>query len=216
MDNKIKIKKLKKADYMKFYNSLKKAREVNDHGLFVLLRAPSSFKETKNFLAQDNLGGFAIEPNGELISIHKNNAIAKLLNKKHILPQLVEHAFKNGATKGDCYGDFLANYYMQCGFIVVAKVPFKYVEDNPSNWNFKQFGEPFDYILARAVFNKKEYKKLKKQNGFIKLSDIEPYVKEFKDYTTALSYRDTILEDLKNLSYNEVIDYIKKNKDNKD
>ncbi len=213
MKNKLKIKKLKKKDYMKFYNSLKNAREVNPHGLFVLLRAPSTFKDTANFLAEDNIGGFAIEPNGELISIHKNNALAKLFNAKHILPQLVECAFKNGATKGDCYGEFLANYYMQCGFIVVAKVPFKYVEDNPSNWDFKQFGEPYDYVLARAVFNKKEYKKLKRSNGFIKLADIDPYVKEFNDYTLALSYRDNILEELKNLSYNEVIDFVKNNKD---
>lgn len=211
MENKFKITKLKQQDYLKFYESLKLSREQNKHGLFVLLRNPTDYKYTKNFLMQHNIGGFAITPDGEFVSVHKNNALAKMYNAKHILPQLVECAIKNGATKGDCYGEFLASYYMQCGFVVVAKVPFVNVYDNPKDWNYNTFGKPYVYILAKAVFDNAEYKRLTRNNAFADFCAIEPFIKEIKNYDHALEYRDNLLEKFKNMSYNQIIEYIQKN-----
>lgn len=211
MKTNYKIKKLKQKDYLEFYESLKRSREQNNHGLFVLLRNPEEYKYTKNFLMQHSIGGFAITPGGEFISVHKNNALAKVYNAKHILPDLVKSAFKNGAVKGDCYGEFLANYYMQCGFIVVAKVPFDKVYDNPKNWDYNTFGKPYVYILAKAVFDNAEYKRLINNNAFADFCAIEPFIKEIKNYDHALEYRDNLLEKFKNMSYNQIIEYIKKN-----
>lgn len=211
MKTNYKIKKLKQKDYLEFYESLKRSREQNNHGLFVLLRNPEEYKYTKNFLMQHSIGGFAITPDGEFISVHKNNALAKIYNAKHILPDLVKTAFKNGAMKGDCYGEFLANYYMQCGFIVVAKVPFDKVYDNPKNWDYNTFGKPYVYILAKAVFDNTEYKRLINNNAFADFCAIEPFIKEIKNYDHALEYRDNLLEKFKNMSYNQIIEYIKKN-----
>lgn len=211
MKTNYKIKKLKQKDYLEFYESLKRSREQNNHGLFVLLRNPEEYKYTKNFLMQHSIGGFAITPGGEFISVHKNNALAKVYNAKHILPDLVKSAFKNGAVKGDCYGEFLANYYMQCGFIVVAKVPFDKVYDNPKNWDYNTFGKPYVYILAKAVFDNTEYKRLINNNAFADFCAIEPFIKEIKNYDHALEYRDNLLEKFKNMSYNQIIEYIKKN-----
>lgn len=211
MKTNYKIKKLKQKDYLEFYESLKRSREQNNHGLFVLLRNPEEYKYTKNFLMQHSIGGFAITPDGEFISVHKNNALAKIYNAKHILPDLVKTAFKNGAVKGDCYGEFLANYYMQCGFIVVAKVPFDKVYDNPKNWDYNTFGKPYVFILAKAVFDNAEYKRLINNNAFADFCAIEPFIKEIKNYDHALEYRDNLLEKFKNMSYNQIIEYIKKN-----
>lgn len=211
MKTNYKIKKLKQKDYLEFYESLKRSREQNNHGLFVLLRNPEEYKYTKNFLMQHSIGGFAITPDGEFISVHKNNALAKIYNAKHILPDLVKTAFKNGAVKGDCYGEFLANYYMQCGFIVVAKVPFDKVYDNPKNWDYNTFGKPYVFILAKAVFDNTEYKRLINNNAFADFCAIEPFIKEIKNYDHALEYRDNLLEKFKNMSYNQIIEYIKKN-----
>lgn len=211
MKTNYKIKKLKQKDYLEFYESLKRSREQNNHGLFVLLRNPEEYKYTKNFLMQHSIGGFAITPGGEFISVHKNNALAKVYNAKHILPDLVKSAFKNGAVKGDCYGEFLANYYMQCGFIVVAKVPFDKVYDNPKNWDYNTFGKPYVFILAKAVFDNAEYKRLINNNAFADFCAIEPFIKEIKNYDHALEYRDNLLEKFKNMSYNQIIEYIKKN-----
>lgn len=211
MKTNYKIKKLKQKDYLEFYESLKRSREQNNHGLFVLLRNPEEYKYTKNFLMQHSIGGFAITPDGEFISVHKNNALAKIYNAKHILPDLVKTAFKNGAVKGDCYGEFLANYYMQCGFIVVAKVPFDKVYDNPKNWDYNTFGKPYVFILAKAVFDNTVYKRLINNNAFADFCAIEPFIKEIKNYDHALEYRDNLLEKFKNMSYNQIIEYIKKN-----
>lgn len=209
MKTNYKIKKLKQKDYLEFYESLKRSREQNNHGLFVLLRNPEEYKYTKNFLMQHSIGGFAITPDGEFISVHKNNALAKIYNAKHILPQLVECAIKNGATKGDCYGEFLASYYMQCGFVVVAKVPFVNVYDNPKNWDYNTFGKPYVFILAKAVFNNSEYDNLCKNNSFVHFSEIAEFLPEFKNYDYALEYRDKLLEKFKAMSYTEVVDFIK-------
>lgn len=209
MNKNYKIKKLRKKDYIKFYNSLKDARNNNSHGIYVLLRDPEVYKYTQNFLMGNAIAGFAIEPNGELISIHKNTTKANSAKVSHVLPLLVKTAFKHGADRGDCYGDFLASYYASCGFLPVAIVPFDSLDDNPATWDTSKFGKPNCYILARAVKNNNELKKLKKSNKLLNLSEIEPYVKRFSNYEDALKYRDNLLTLFKGVNYLTIVDYIK-------
>lgn len=201
---KYKFKKLAKKDYIKFYNSLKEAREVNGHGLFVLLREPHLFKQTKNFLLGDGVAGFAIAEDGEMISVHKNNVKADEQGIHHILPSLVACGFKNGGLKGDCYGEGLAKYYMSCGFLPVCTVAFDNIPDNPENWDYATFGKPNDYAFIKGVKNNRELAKLISQNKLLKFEDVKAKLPQFDDYNKALAYRDELLNKTKKLPYDEV------------
>ena len=208
------FRKLEPSEYMDFYNSLRDARKVNRHGLFVLLRDPEVYKDGQNFLLGHGVAGFAIKE-GEMISVHKNNVKAEQSGVRHILPKMVRCAFKYGAYRGDCYGEFLADYYSQNGFVAVAYVPFDYVPDNPVNWDYKQFGKPNDYVMMRGVRNVAELDRLSANGGITTFAEMQPYIKRFTNYEEALEYRDRLYEDTKRYGYKSRIDIIKSKKDSK-
>lgn len=207
----LKFRKLKSNEYELFYNSLKAAREANYYGLHVILKDKESYKHCKNFLLGDGIAGFAID-GGEFISAHKNPAKAQEFGVGRVLPEMVDLAFKNGANRGDCYDDFLADYYMSCGFMVVAAVPFNDVYDNPENWDSAKFGKPNVYLFARAILNKKELLRLKESGKLLRFADIKPYIKTVQDYDDAILYRDNLLEKFKGLSYDKIVELIKNSK----
>lgn len=202
------FKKLTPNQYMDFWNSLKDAKLTNEHGDFVLLRDPELYKDTQNFLLGHGIAGFAIN-NMELISIHKNNEKAKQSKVQHILPKMVRCAFKYGAIFGDCYGEFLADYYMRSGFIVIAKLTFEEVEDNPITWNYEKFGKPNVYILMRGVRNIEELDKLRKNNELHGFDDISEYIPTLKNIDEADIYRANIYEKIKRMGYKKRFEYIK-------
>ena len=207
---KLSFRKLKKSEYEVFYNSLKCAREHNEHGLYVILRDKKLYKDTKNFLLGDGIAGFAIDGN-EFISVHKNPDKAHQHNIGKVFPEMVSLAFKNGAEAGDCYDEFLAEYHMSCGFIAVASVPFNDIYDNPDNWDSNRFGKPNVYILARAIKNDQELNKLKKENKLLHFADIKPYIKTIEDYDEALAYRDKLLEKFRNMNYEQIANFVLNN-----
>lgn len=206
------FRKLKESEYYDFYTSLKDARTINEHGLYVLLRAPETYKTCENFLLGDGIAGFSIK-DGEMISVHKNNLKAEKSGVRHILPKMVRCGFKHGVISGDCYGEFLANYYMENGFIVVAYVPFDNVPDNPTNWDYKKFGKPNDYVVLRGVKNVEELDRLQSKGEILKFEDIKPYIKRFTNYEEALNYRDELYKKLVRYGYKRRIEIIKSQAD---
>lgn len=207
----LKFRKLKSNEYELFYNSLKAAREANYYGLHVILKDKESYKHCKNFLLGDGIAGFSID-GGEFISAHKNPIKAAECGVGRVLPEMVKLAFKNGATKGDCYDDFLADYYMRCGFMVVAAVPFNDVYDNPENWDSAKFGKPNVYLFARAISDNKELLALKQSGELLRFADIKPYIKTIQDYDDAILYRDNLLKKFNGLSYGQIVELIKSGK----
>lgn len=212
MDNKVYVKprfrKLKDNEFMNFWYSLRDARMINNHGDFVLLRDVEVYQTSQNFLIGNGIAGFAIS-NDELISVHKNNSKALEAEVRHILPKMVRCAFKYGAKFGDCYGDFLANYYMTSGFIVVAKVLFDDLEDNPKKWNFEKFGKPNCYFLMRGVKNIEELDRLKKKNQIFGFDEVKNSIPSFKTYEEAETYRLNLYNKVKNYGYKKRIEIIK-------
>ena len=212
MENRIYVKprfrKLNGNEYQSFWQSLHDARLINEHGTFVLLRDLDVYKESLNFLIGHGIAGFAIH-NDEMISVHKNNLKANETNVKHILPKMVRCAFKHGAKYLDCYGDFLANYYMSSGFIAIAKVPFDNIEDNPPNWDVKKHGKPFCYILVKGVRNIAELDRLQKQNELASFDSVKPYLKTIKNLDLAEQYRNELYNKLKIYGYKKRIEIIK-------
>ena len=211
MENKIYIKprfrKLKSNEFLTFWESLRDARKINVHGEFVFLRDIELYKQNQNFLLGNGIAGFSIM-NDEMISVHKNNKKAAESGVQHILPKIVRCAFKYGALYGDCYGEFLANYYMTSGFIVVAKIPFDALEDNPITWEYDKFGKPDVYLLMRGVKTVAELDNLKARKEIKGFDAVKDTIPTFQTYEAAENYRLELYNKLKNCGYKKRLQYI--------
>ena len=212
MENKVyvrpRFRKLNTNEYETFWCSLRDARKINRHGNFVLLRDIDLYKESQNFMIGNGIAGFAIYDD-ELISVHKNNKKAEETAVKHILPKMVRCAFKYGAKYGDCYGEFLANYYMKSGFIAIAKVPFDALDDNPSTWDVEKDGKPYVYVMIRGVKNVAELDRLKKQNALAGLDAVQSKLRTFKIFENAEKFRREVYNKLKIYGYKKRLEIIK-------
>ena len=211
MENKVYVKprfrKLKDNEFMKFWYSLRDARAINNHGNFVLLRDTEIYEDAQNFLIGDGIAGFAIKDE-EMISVHKNNKKAVESGVQHILPKMVRCAFKYGAKFGDCYGEWLANYYMKSGFIVVGKVEFDSMDNNPDTWEFDKFGKPYIYIMMRGVKNVAELDKLKQDNAISGFEAVEGKVPLFKTYEDAEAYRLKVYNAVEGFGYKKRLKFV--------
>ena len=205
------FRKLNDKDYMDFWYSLRDARKINEHGEFVFLRDVEVYQKSQNFLLGNGIAGFAIRED-EMISVHKNNQKAKESEVRHILPKLVRCALKNGAKYGDCYGEFLANYYMKSGFIAVAKIEFDKLEDNPATWEYDKFGKPDVYLLMRGVKNVEELDRLKANNEIMGFDAVEKSLQYFPSYEAAEEYRLKLYEKVKNCGYKKRLEIVKNSK----
>ena len=201
------FRKLKDNEYVLFRNSLRDARKINDHGEFVFLRDEEVYKVAQNFMLGNGIAGFAIKDE-ELISVHKNNQKAEKAAVKHILPKMVRCGFKYGAKFGDCYGEWLANYYMTSGFIVIAKIKFDDLEFNPVDWKYDVFGKPDIYIMVRGVRNVAELDRLKKQNAFQGLDAVIDKIPTLSSFEEVLLYRAEIYDKVKKYGYKKRLELI--------
>ncbi len=203
----MKIEKLKKEEYLKFYNSLKNAKESNERGCYLSLEDPDHYKDTLNFILEDGVGGFAIARGGDLIAVHKNPALAEKKGVKKVLHEIMLVALVNSAIKLDCYGESLVKTYMKYGFIPVAKMKFsrEYNADFP-----QQFGEPDVYAMYRPNLTLEELNKMMEDDSFVKFDEINSTLHYFEDYDAMLEYRDSLLEEAykNNLSYNEIVNQV--------
>ncbi len=203
------FRKLKSNEYQTFWNSLRDARKINNHGDYVLLRDVELYKKYQNFLIGNGIAGFSINTDGEMISVHKNNSRAEKTGVKHILPKIVRCAFKYGATRCDCYGEFLVNYYMISGYIAVAKVPFEKAEDNPADWNYEKFGKPNLYVLVRGVRNVAELDRLRAKKTILGFDAVKDYIPCLNSVDDAINYLDEIYKNIYRFNYKNRIEYIK-------
>ena len=212
MKNRVYVKprfrKLKPNEFMTFWESLRDARKINNHGPFVLLRDPEIYKESQNFLIGNGIAGFSIHE-GEMISVHKNNEKAEKANVRHILPKMVRCAFKYGARYNDCYGDFLANYYMKSGFIAVAKVKYADLDGDFINEEMIRFDNPTFYILIRGVKTVAELDRLKKKNAIAGLNEVKNSIKQFKSVDAAFEYQAELYNKIKMYGYKKRLEIIK-------
>ena len=202
------FRKLKPNEFMTFWESLRDARKINNHGPFVLLRDPEVYQESQNFLIGNGIAGFAIHE-GEMISVHKNNKKAEATGVRHILPKMVRCAFKYGARFNDCYGDFLANYYMKSGFIAVARIKYDDLDGEFVNDEMIRFDKPNFYVLIRGVKNVAELDRLKKKNAIVGLNEIKGSIKNFKSVDEAFEYQAELYNKIKVYGYKKRLEIIK-------
>ena len=212
MMNKIYVKprfrKLKPNEYMLFWESLRDARKINNHGPFVLLRDPEVYTKSQNFMIGNGIAGFAISDEGEMISVHKNNKKAEKSGVLHILPKMVRCAFKYGAKFNDCYGDFLVNYYMKSGFIAVAKVKYDDLDGDYQNDEMTRFNKPNFYILIRGVKNVAELDRLKKKGLIQGFDAVKDTIKSFRSAEKAFEFQAELYNKIKIYGYKKRLEII--------
>ncbi len=203
----MKFEKLNANEYLKFYKSLYEARLINKHGCFVSLDKPEAYQSQTNFLLDDGAAGFSIT-NGDLVAVHKNPVIAEQKGYSHVAEEIMLVAISYGAITLDCYGDYLANMYMQYGFIPTGKMKFN-KEYNP-DWDTSIHGEPDVIALCRAVKNSDELLKLRENNQMLPYSSIKEQLPEYSDYIKMLKDRNKIFEIInsKNMSYEQAYNFI--------
>lgn len=197
----IKFEKISVEDYMVFYNSLKEARINNNHGYYVDLDEPSHYKKTNNFLIHKGIGGYSID-NGNLIAVHKNPKLAQEANMGHIMHALMLSALRNGATKLDCYGEFLGETYMQFGKMAFNRAY------NPE-WPYKE--EPNVYVMFKAINSLEELVKHQKDDSLLHLDEVEESLLMFDDYDELMQLRDKVLSKIErgNYSYDQIVNVMK-------
>ena len=106
---------------------------------------PKEYKamNCKIFIAEDEKSGFAVKPDGELISVFST--------VRGRGEAILAYAVQAGAKKLDCYKDesaHLVNLYSKFGFRVVESMKW---DDQyaPKTWNYTVYGRPDVVIMAR-------------------------------------------------------------------
>lgn len=133
------------------------------------------YSECRCYLSRDGLSGFAIEPDGNLVSVFSL--------KKGFLPTCGEYIVEQGATKLDCFQskmqDLPSYYKAYLGFELASKLKFDrhFLEEDKgkeyADWFVKTYGE------ADVLF-------MVKDDGVS--------MKEFIDYDAAVEYRNSFLK----------------------
>jgi len=93
------------------------------------------------YLSQDKQSGYAIKPDGELISVFS-------LPGSRQGVAAVKSAVENGATKLDCLGEFLVTLYRKFGFVEYARDAWN-DQYAPKNWDYGKFGKPDIIYMQR-------------------------------------------------------------------
>ena len=203
----MKIIKVRNVDSNDFYNTFKEVKTNNNRSDFVDLLSKEEYEKMKTLvLFDDNLAGFAIENNGNIVSIFKDTNRTDFENA---LDSLMPIAVIHGGTRMDCYGEWLAKKYMKHGFVPVAKVMFN-EEYASKSWNYERDGKPDIYFLIRFTNNIdnliKECAHFDEE-WFDYINSYLPYM----EYDEAANYSQELINSISNTdnpSYKMVIDGI--------
>lgn len=106
-----------------------------EHNAFVTKYTPEEYKNMKTFSSSDGKSGYAIKPDGDLVSVFN-------YGEKGNVKKMVQEAIKNGATKLDAFDGYLTkDFYPQFGFKEVKREPWS-DEFSPKNWNLTKDKKP--------------------------------------------------------------------------
>jgi len=151
------------------------------YAAFVTMYTPEEYrkKEAKTYTSQSGQSGYAIAPDGDLISVFSKPGTGAGAD-------LMRAAIKNGAKKLDCIGPYLPQFYAKFGFQEHDRMAWndRYA---PPGWNYEKFGRP-DIILMGLGAKMKSVSKDQKSgtDDFRKLS--MGFAEDFfgKDFVTEI------------------------------
>ena len=112
----------------------KSQKDLGPIGKSVYVYDPVDLQDAKMFVSGDGKAGFAIKPDGDIVSVFNssdrpNSAISGLLL-----------AVEQGGTKLDAFDTMLPRIYSQAGFKVVKREPWNDAFA-PEGWDYKYFKE---------------------------------------------------------------------------
>jgi len=90
------------------------------------------YKKMSVYLSTDGKTGFAIKPDGDLVSVFNNGGV------KGAGKVAIKTALKQGAKKLDCFDGFLPNFYASFGFKESERMKW---DDQyaPKDWDYKNY-----------------------------------------------------------------------------
>lgn len=129
-----------------FYNAISQAKaNLGDLGASVHTYTPEEYSQMKMFLSEDGLSGFAIKPDGDIVSVF-SNPNAKINDFRRRGHAMVELAKEQGGIKLDAFDTYLPDFYKKHGFEETGRDVWN-EQYKPENWNkdfYKEYnnGEP--------------------------------------------------------------------------
>ena len=122
-----------------FVNYIAKGKAASTAGWQVFVYSADEYKGMRLFLAEDGSAGFALKPDGDLVSVF---AHPDARNRPGGSPftAMMALAIEQGAKKCDCFDGFLPNLYANFGFKPVSRQEWNQ-EFAPNGWRDK-FGTP--------------------------------------------------------------------------
>lgn len=178
-----------------FSQQLADAKYSNKNGRMVSSQNPEDLKDAILYSDKAGTCGVAIEPNGNIVAVHKNSANMK----KGAVDDMLLTARANGGDRLDCYGRGLVRKYEQDGFKPVAKVEWN-EKFKPEDWGDNPPEEIF-VMMKDSRTNEQVIDDIK--NGTFKVSTPEELdalptysLAEYGDaaYDEALKYRDNLID----------------------
>jgi hypothetical protein len=120
-----------------FHSAIAEAKNANPNGAAVALYSPEEYAGMKLYTTPDKSAGFAIKPDGDIVSVFKHPES----QHKGVMDSLMPAAIKAGGKKLDAFDPWLPQQYGRHGFVERARVPFNR-EYAPEGWNYATSGEP--------------------------------------------------------------------------
>lgn len=116
----------------KFREAITASKQNNKFGDSVYVYDEDEYKDMKLFATEDGSVGFAVKPDGDIVSVFNNKDI-----KDHggsVVPSLLATAVEQGGTKLDAFDTVLPKLYAKEGFKPVGRDKW---DDQyaPENWN---------------------------------------------------------------------------------
>ena len=140
-----------------FVDAINIAKEKDPNASSVYVYPESDYQKMKVFLSEDMSSGFAIKPDGDIVSVFKD--IESTYSNATVSSLLL--ATELGGSKLDAFDTELPHLYSLNGFKAVSRLPFS-PEDAPPDWdktNYKIYknGEPDVVFMVFDPKNDKPY-----------------------------------------------------------
>ena len=119
-----------------FSDALSAAKAANPWGDQVYQYPTEDYSAMKMFMTPDRKAGYAIKPDGDIVSVFKHPDSPE----KGFGVRALNHAVQNGGTKLDAFDTELPKIYAKAGFQEYARTPW---DDAfaPPNWDYQKYGQ---------------------------------------------------------------------------
>jgi len=127
------------SDPDKFVTAISAARDASPFGELVDVYPAAEYANMRTFTSSDGSTGFAIKPDGDIVSVFNT----KGARHKNTLKHLIALAKEQGGTKLDCYdyNEFLPTSYSEMGFKETNRTPWDDAYA-PDDWDYEKLNHP--------------------------------------------------------------------------